>query len=127
MCPLLSRRVPNEVVVSRASLDALETLEIERTLISRAALLSGSLVERGGEVLLRSTSDDVHVVITLVNDTWRLSTIEEDVAGAAAALIAGFHVEQAEAGGWAAQVSPAMERDLDVYAIDEHTREYSCI
>ena len=85
MCPLLSRRVPKEVVVSRASLDALETLEIERTLISRAALLSGSLVERGGEVLLRSTSDDVHVVITLVNDTWRLSTIEEDVAGSRAA------------------------------------------
>ena len=109
-------RVPADVVVSRAVLDALQNLEVQRTLVSRAAELSGSLVARGSEALLRSPGEDVYVLITIVNDTFAPLAGTQDVA-----LIAGFAAEQAETGGWSEQATPSLRRDLDLYLVDEHT------
>ena len=56
-------RVPAHVLVSRAVLDAVNTLEVQRTLVPRAAMLSGPVVSRGAEVLLRSASEDVFLLV----------------------------------------------------------------
>ena len=117
----IALQVPSQAVLSRAALEARATLEFESTLGSRAALLSGSLIERGSEALLRSPNDDAFMDITLVNDTWRDAELDEY-----AALIAGFQAQtSAEASsptnGWAATVTPALQRDLDVFVVDTRT------
>ena len=113
----IGMRVPASLLVSEADLEAAMTIEISATPVSRGARLSGTLVTNGDEILVRSAGADVHVVISLENDTFAL------LPGYERALVAGFRslATVPEAGGWDAVLAPALTRDLDAYLVDNRT------
>ena len=111
----ITLRVPASVVRSRATLQASASLEVAETLVDRAALLSGPLVDGGDEILLRAPGSNAHFQLHLVNDSFALE------AGHFSAFIGGFRAAGNQLAGWAAEVNPAMLRDLDIYLMDEQT------
>ena len=95
----------------------LAVLELVPTPPSRAALLSGSLVDSGEETRMRAAGGCIDLVVTLVNDTFAL------LPGYKTDLILGFRslAPSREAGGWEAIITPALIRDLDTFVIDNRT------
>ena len=118
--------LPAAAVVSNAALVAAPDLEIVPTKRDVTATLSGSLLDLD-EAQLRAPGADVHLLVTLVNDTWRLD------AGHQAALAAGFSsslaatpaeaaTRNASLGGWLDVASPALVGGAaDYYLLDAVT------
>ena len=119
--------LPAAAVVSNAALVAAPDLEIVPTKREVSATLSGSLLDLD-EAQLRAPGADNYLLVSLVNDTWRLG------AGHQAALAAGFSsslaatpVDEAASrnstlGGWLDVALPALAAGgADFYLLDAAT------